>query len=104
IDRCTTQGMREGKNPKPRLLHAQQWGVFCPVESPEGEACGLQHNLTSMTHVRVGIDSDLICDIVLALDRGLSVPLTECSRDSLRKGIRITVNGAVEGITVNAEE
>ncbi len=103
IDRCTTQGMREGKNPKPRLLHSTQWGVFCPVESPEGEACGLQHNLTSITHVRVGVDADLICGVVLAVDEGYSLPIADCSRDDLRKGIRVTVNGAVEGISLDAE-
>jgi hypothetical protein len=54
-----------------------------------------------MTHVRVGTDSDLIRDVVLAVDQGYSIPLTEANRDALRYAIRITVNGAVEGISLS---
>lgn len=28
---------KEGKITKPRQLHASQWGVICPAETPEGE-------------------------------------------------------------------
>ncbi len=32
---------REGKLAKPRQLHNTQWGIICPAETPEGQACGL---------------------------------------------------------------
>lgn len=32
---------REGKLAKPRQLHNSQWGIICPAETPEGQACGL---------------------------------------------------------------
>jgi hypothetical protein len=28
-----------------------QWGMLCPCDTPEGEACGLVKNLALMTHV-----------------------------------------------------
>lgn len=28
-----------------------QWGMLCPSDTPEGEACGLVKNLALMTHV-----------------------------------------------------
>ena len=28
-----------------------QWGMLCPCDTPEGEACGLVKNLSLMTHV-----------------------------------------------------
>ena len=31
---------REGKLAKPRQLHNSQWGMICPAERPEGQACG----------------------------------------------------------------
>jgi len=36
---------REGKLAKPRQLHNTQWGIICPAETPEGQACGLVRSL-----------------------------------------------------------
>ena len=38
---------REGKLAKPRQLHNSHWGMVCPAETPEGQACGLVKNLSS---------------------------------------------------------
>lgn len=38
---------REGKLAKPRQLHNTQWGIICPAETPEGQACGLVRVLSS---------------------------------------------------------
>lgn len=35
----------------PRSLQPSQWGMLCPADTPEGEACGLVKNLALMTHV-----------------------------------------------------
>lgn len=35
----------------PRSLHATQWGMLCPSDTPEGEACGLVKNLALMSHI-----------------------------------------------------
>ncbi|KAK6640736.1 DNA-directed RNA polymerase III subunit RPC2 [Polyplax serrata] len=35
----------------PRSLHATQWGMLCPSDTPEGEACGLVKNLALMCHI-----------------------------------------------------
>ena len=43
---------REGKLAKPRQLHNTQWGMICPAETPEGQACGLVKNLALMTYIR----------------------------------------------------
>eukprot|EP00708_Paratrimastix_pyriformis_P001975 GAFH01000712.1.p2 GENE.GAFH01000712.1~~GAFH01000712.1.p2 ORF type:complete len:943 (-),score=467.59 GAFH01000712.1:553-3381(-) len=48
---------REGKLTKPRQLHNTHWGMVCPSETPEGQACGLVKNLSLMTHVTVGSSS-----------------------------------------------
>ncbi|CDY27413.1 BnaC03g64530D [Brassica napus] len=45
---------REGKLSKPRQLHNSQWGMMCPAETPEGQACGLVKNLALMVYVTVG--------------------------------------------------
>ena len=33
------------------MLLLSQWGMLCPCDTPEGEACGLVKNLALMTHV-----------------------------------------------------
>jgi len=43
---------REGKDAKPRQLHNTHWGMICPAETPEGQACGLVKNLALMAYIR----------------------------------------------------
>ena len=35
----------------PRSLQPSQWGMMCPADTPEGEACGLVKNLALLAHV-----------------------------------------------------
>lgn len=42
---------REGKLAKPRQLHNSLWGMFCPAETPEGQAVGLVKNLALMAYI-----------------------------------------------------
>lgn len=51
---------REGKLAKPRQLHNSQWGIICPAETPEGQACGLVKNLSLMTYISVGCASRVV--------------------------------------------
>lgn len=48
---------REGKLAKPRQLHNTHWGMICPAETPEGQACGLTKNLALMAYISVGTPS-----------------------------------------------
>ena len=55
--RVTTPLSKQGKLTKPRQLHNSHWGMVCPAETPEGQACGLVKNLTLMAYVSVGSDT-----------------------------------------------
>jgi DNA-directed RNA polymerase II subunit RPB2 len=55
---------REGKIAKPRQLHNSQWGMICPAETPEGQACGLVKNLALMTYISVGCASNPVLDFL----------------------------------------
>ena len=59
LRRLNTPTDRTGKIPKPRQLHNTQWGMICPVETPEGHSCGLLKNLALMTWVSNGGRKDL---------------------------------------------
>ena len=51
MTRITSQFEKTRKVSGPRSLQPSQWGVICPSDTPEGEACGLVKNLALMTHV-----------------------------------------------------
>ena len=53
----------------PRSLQPSQWGMLCPSDTPEGEACGLVKNLALMTHVTVDLPEASI--IRLAFNMGV---------------------------------
>lgn len=51
MTRVNSQFEKTRKVSGPRSLQASQWGMLCPSDTPEGEACGLVKNLALMTHV-----------------------------------------------------
>ncbi|KAK6462129.1 hypothetical protein DFJ63DRAFT_143805 [Scheffersomyces coipomensis] len=60
LRRTNTPIGRDGKIAKPRQLHNTHWGLVCPAETPEGQACGLVKNLSLMTCISVGTASEPI--------------------------------------------
>ncbi|XP_056172452.1 DNA-directed RNA polymerase III subunit 2 isoform X3 [Syzygium oleosum] len=51
VTRISPQFEKSRKVSGPRALQPSQWGMLCPCDTPEGEACGLVKNLALMTHV-----------------------------------------------------
>ncbi|XP_075087031.1 DNA-directed RNA polymerase III subunit 2 [Nicotiana tabacum] len=51
----------------PRALQPSQWGMLCPCDTPEGEACGLVKNLALMTHVTTDEDEHPIISLCYCL-------------------------------------
>lgn len=51
MTRISPQFEKTRKVSGPRALQPSQWGMLCPCDTPEGEACGLTKNLALLTHV-----------------------------------------------------
>ncbi|KAL3881750.1 hypothetical protein ACJMK2_028145, partial [Sinanodonta woodiana] len=51
MTRVSSQFEKTRKVSGPRSLQPSQWGMLCPSDTPEGEACGLVKNLALMTHI-----------------------------------------------------
>ncbi|XP_064393008.1 DNA-directed RNA polymerase III subunit RPC2-like [Halichondria panicea] len=51
MTRISSQFEKTRKVSGPRSLQPSQWGMLCPSDTPEGEACGLVKNLALMTHI-----------------------------------------------------
>ncbi|KAF8581640.1 DNA-directed RNA polymerase II, subunit 2 [Ramaria rubella] len=64
LRRCNTPLGREGKIAKPRQLHNTHWGMVCPAETPEGQACGLVKNLALMACISVGSPSPPVIEFL----------------------------------------
>lgn len=53
MTRISSQFEKTRKVSGPRSLQPSQWGMLCPSDTPEGEACGLVKNLALLTHVTI---------------------------------------------------
>lgn len=51
MTRVSSQFEKTRKVSGPRSLQTSQWGMMCPADTPEGEACGLVKNLALLAHV-----------------------------------------------------
>jgi len=98
LRRCNTPLGREGKIAKPRQLHNTHWGMVCPAETPEGQACGLVKNLALMACISVGSYSAPVIEF-----------LEEWGMESLEENAhsstpctKVFVNGVWMGIHRNA--
>jgi DNA-directed RNA polymerase II subunit RPB2 len=94
LRRCNTPIGRDGKIAKPRQLHNTHWGMVCPAETPEGQACGLVKNLALMAYISVGSPS---APIVEFLEEWGMENLEEFSTDMV-KGTKVFVNGVWQGV------
>lgn len=90
---------REGKLAKPRQLHNTHWGMVCPAETPEGQACGLVKNLALMSYVSVGTTTD---PVTMFLGDWSVHYLEEISPGQVAQATKVFVNGAWVGIHYQA--
>jgi DNA-directed RNA polymerase III subunit RPC2 len=60
LTRISSQFEKTRKVSGPRALQTSQWGMLCPSDTPEGEACGLIKNLALMTHITTDSDDTVL--------------------------------------------
>jgi DNA-directed RNA polymerase II subunit RPB2 len=95
LRRVNTPIEKEGKLAAPRQLHNTHWGMICPAETPEGQACGLVKNLSLMAYISVGSPS---APLIEFLEECGVESLEEMSSAHLATATRVFVNGVWVGI------
>ncbi|KAJ3316651.1 DNA-directed RNA polymerase III core subunit ret1, partial [Blyttiomyces sp. JEL0837] len=104
LTRISSQFEKTRKVSGPRSLQTSQWGMLCPSDTPEGEACGLVKNLALMGHITT--DSDELGVRKLAFILGVedinSVTGSELYQDS--QTYLTFLNGVLLGIHRNPEK
>jgi DNA-directed RNA polymerase II subunit RPB2 len=95
LRRTNTPIGRDGKIAKPRQLHNTHWGLVCPAETPEGQACGLVKNLALMCYVTVGTPSEPIIEFMQQRNMEL---LEEYEPQRSPNATKVFVNGVWVGV------
>ncbi|KAI9777548.1 MAG: DNA-dependent RNA polymerase II [Geoglossum umbratile] len=95
LRRTNTPIGRDGKIAKPRQLHNTHWGLVCPAETPEGQACGLVKNLALMCYITVGTPSEPIIEFMI--QRNMEV-LEEYEPQRSPNATKVFVNGVWVGV------
>ena len=96
LRRTNTPIGRDGKIAKPRQLHNTHWGLVCPAETPEGQACGLVKNLSLMCQVSVGSLADPLLEFMNNL--GMEI-IEEYEPRRAPNATKVFLNGTWVGVT-----
>jgi len=67
MTRISSQFEKTRKVSGPRALQPSQWGMLCPSDTPEGEACGLVKNLALMTHISTDVEEEPIWNVAFSI-------------------------------------
>jgi DNA-directed RNA polymerase III subunit RPC2 len=67
MTRITSQFEKTRKVSGPRALQPSSFGMLCPADTPEGEACGLVKNLALMTHITTDDEEGPVRRIIFML-------------------------------------
>lgn len=67
LTRINSQFEKTRKVSGPRSLQMSQYGIICPSDTPEGEACGLVKNLALTAHITTDVDAEPIKKLLFTL-------------------------------------
>lgn len=96
MTRISSQFEKTRKVSGPRSLQPSQWGMLCPSDTPEGEACGLVKNLALLTHVTTDEEEAPILRVLYMLGVEPLYSQIKTSDHSL-----VLLNGVPAGSTAN---
>uniref|UniRef100_A0A5F9DQM1 DNA-directed RNA polymerase subunit beta n=1 Tax=Oryctolagus cuniculus TaxID=9986 RepID=A0A5F9DQM1_RABIT len=97
MTRISSQFEKTRKVSGPRSLQPSQWGMLCPSDTPEGEACGLVKNLALMTHITTDMEDGPI--VKLASNLGVEDVNLLCGEElSYPSVFLVFLNGNILGV------
>ncbi|KAJ6028202.1 DNA-directed RNA polymerase III subunit RPC2 [Penicillium herquei] len=67
MTRISSQFEKTRKVSGPRALQPSNFGMLCPADTPEGEACGLVKNLALMTHITTNDEEGPVRNLIFML-------------------------------------
>ncbi|KAI8905932.1 hypothetical protein EDD86DRAFT_211135 [Gorgonomyces haynaldii] len=97
LTRISSQFEKTRKVSGPRSLQTSQWGMICPSDTPEGEACGLIKNLALMTHITTDSDDQSLKKLSFALGV-MDINMLSGHELYSHKSYLVFLNGVILGI------
>lgn len=102
MTRVNSQFEKTRKVSGPRSLQPSQWGMLCPSDTPEGEACGLVKNLALMTHITTEVEEGPV--IRLAFNAGVEdIRVVGGQTINDPKVFTVFINGNILGVTIGSQ-
>lgn len=80
----------------PHRLHPSQWGIMCPIESPDGASIGLLKHLAILTHVTFESGTEVIMDLLKKLN---VLFLEEIDIEYVSISTKVLINSNWVGVT-----
>jgi len=103
MTRIMSQFEKTRKVSGPRSLQPSQWGMLCPSDTPEGEACGLVKNLALSAHVTTDDEEEPIRRLCFNL--GVEDLHLLCADDLYTRGAHLVfLNGLILGVHRRPEQ
>ena len=78
-----------------RKLHSTQYGIICPVETPDGGNIGIKKHLSIMAHVTFGCPAEPLIQLVRELG---TIELASLTPSQIKNRVKVFVNGRWIGI------
>lgn len=96
LRRVITPVEKAGKLVQPRKLHATQFGIICPAETPEGSSVGLVKNLSLLASITISSQSDTVREFIK--DKNITI-FDGTNINIFTKDVcKIIVNGDIIGV------
>jgi len=105
MTRVSSQFEKTRKVSGPRSLQTSQWGMMCPADTPEGEACGLVKNLALLAHVTNDEESENENLRRICFDLGVET-ITMLTGDEVNSPdtYLVFLNGLIVGVHTNPQK
>lgn len=88
---------------EPRRINSTQWGIMCPIHSPDGGNVGLHKHLSILTHVTKRLSGYPFIEYLRR--EGLNMQLLEeCTLQYISNVTKIFINGGWVGVTASPQE
>ena len=78
-----------------RKLHSSQYGIICPVETPDGGNIGIKKHMTVLCHITFGCSPKPIIKLIKELG---VIPLNDLIPQYIYNNVKVFVNGNWIGI------
>jgi DNA-directed RNA polymerase II subunit RPB2 len=103
LRKCVLQIDKSAKITAPRLLHSSQWGVFDPVDTPDGGDVGAHKHLAICTRITEGFPKEVLLKEFERLQIDV-IKMEDSVVSNIKTMVKVFLNGEWYGCIDNPQE